>query len=135
MEGSDARRRNKQRSHHDERNKLLKKQSKSTPSATAAQEAREITSSLRRTKTMMQQELSRISNVSESINQDGITLNETKGQHMGMKGGIKSAGGSLNRLKLKEKEDEIIFWASVVFFYIAVLYVLWTRIRIPFLLW
>jgi hypothetical protein len=54
---------------------------------------------------------------------------------MGMKGGIKSAGGSLNRLKLKEKEDEIIFWASVVFFYIAVLYVLWTRIRIPFLLW
>jgi hypothetical protein len=113
----------------------LKKQSKSTPSATAAQEAREITSSLRRTKTMMQQELSRISNVSESINQDGITLNETKGQHMGMKGGIKSAGGSLNRLKLKEKEDEIIFWASVVFFYIAVLYVLWTRIRIPFLLW
>lgn len=54
---------------------------------------------------------------------------------MGMKGGIKGAKGSLNRLKLKEKEDEIIFWASILFFYFVVLYVLWTRIRIPFLLW
>lgn len=141
METTDIQRQSKHQSNNVNRKKLLKKRSsksksKSTsPSATAAQEAREITSSLRRTKTMMQQELSRISNVSESIDQDGIKLNQTKDQHMGMKGGIKGAKGSLNRLKLKEREDEIIFWASILFFYIVVLYVLWTRIRIPFLLW
>ena len=84
---------------------------------------------------MMQQELNRISNVSESINEDGKTLKATKDEHLGMKGGIQGAKGSFARLKLKEKEDEIIFWASVTFFYLVVLYVIWTRIRIPFLLW
>ena len=84
---------------------------------------------------MMQQELNRISHVSDSIQQDGTKLKETKETHMSMKGGIKGAKGSLSRLKLKEKEDEIIFWSSVVFFYLAVVYVLWTRIRIPFLMW
>ena len=141
MEATDIRRQTKHQLNNDNRNKLLTKRSSksksksASPSATAAQEAREITSSLRRTKIMMQQELNRISNVSESIVQDGIKLNHTKEQHIGMKGGIKGAKGSLNRLKLKEKEDEIIFWASIVFFYVVVLYVLWTRIRIPFLLW
>ncbi len=54
---------------------------------------------------------------------------------MGMKGGIQGAKGSFALLKLKEREDEIIFWSSVVFFFTVALYVLWTRIRIPFLLW
>ena len=121
------------------RNKLLpskkSKSKKKNQSSNAAQEAREITSSLRRTKNMMQQELNRISHVSDSIQQDGTKLKETKETHMSMKGGIKGAKGSLSRLKLKEKEDEIIFWSSVVFFYLAVVYVLWTRIRIPFLMW
>ena len=84
---------------------------------------------------MMQQELNRISNVSESIDNDGKVLKMTKDEHLGLKGGIKGAKGSLGRLKLKEKEDEIVFWASVGFFYAVVLYVLWTRIRIPFLMW
>ena len=126
------RRRNK--SHETKREKLLSG-SKQKESSTAAQEAKDITSSLRRTKIMMQQELNRISNVSESIDNDGKVLKMTKDEHLGLKGGIKGAKGSLGRLKLKEKEDEIVFWASVGFFYAVVLYVLWTRIRIPFLMW
>jgi len=101
----------------------------------AAQEARDITASLRRTKAMMQQELHRISHVSDAISQDGIKLRMTEEEHLSMKGGIRGAKGSLSRLKLKEKEEAIIFWASVVFFYMVALYVLWTRIRIPFILW
>lgn len=104
-------------------------------SATAAQEAQDLTSSLRRTKSMMQQELNRISNVSETIDNDGSMLERTKEDHFGMKGGIQGAKGSVARLKLQEKEDSIVFWASVLFFYSVVLYVLWTRIRIPFIMW
>ncbi|GFH57858.1 hypothetical protein CTEN210_14334 [Chaetoceros tenuissimus] len=129
----------KELQHEQNRSKLLpskkSKSKKKSQSSSAAQEAREITSSLRRTKNMMQQELNRITHVSDSIQQDGTKLKETKETHMSMKGGIKGAKGSLSRLKLKEKEDEIIFWSSVVFFYLVVMYVLWTRIRIPFLMW
>jgi hypothetical protein len=131
-------RRRRNTSHEKKRKDLMsnRKQKESTSdSASASQEAQDITASLSRTKTMMQQELNRISNVSESIDRDGSMLDKTKEEHFGMKGGIKGAKGSIARLKLKENEDTIVFWASVVFFYVVVLYVLWTRIRIPFLLW
>jgi hypothetical protein len=110
-----------------------KKDGKQEP--TAAQEARDITASLRRTKAMMQQELHRISHVSDTISQDGIKLKMTEEEHLSLRGGIRGAKGSLSKLKLKEKEEAIIFWASVVFFYMVALYVLWTRIRIPFFFW
>jgi Sec20. len=118
---------------HEENSRQRKKEEKG--GMTAAQEARDITASLRRTKAMMQQELHRVSHVSETISQDGIKLKMTEEEHLNMKGGIRGAKGSLSKLKLKEKEEAIIFWASVVFFYMVVLYVLWTRIRIPFFLW
>jgi hypothetical protein len=84
---------------------------------------------------MMHQELNRLNAVAETIDKDGKILNQTQDEHLGMKGGIQGAKGSLGKLKLKEKEDQIIFWSSVIFFYLVVLYVLWTRIRIPFVLW
>mmetsp|Transcript_6161 Transcript_6161/g.7102 ORF Transcript_6161/g.7102 Transcript_6161/m.7102 type:complete len:140 (+) Transcript_6161:247-666(+) len=136
----------RKRAHETNRSKLLhgsnpstsvrnRKHKKSSSSSTAAQEAKDITSSLSRTKAMMRQELERMSNVTESIQHDGKMLQQTKEEQMGMKGGIQGAKGSFALLKLKEREDEIIFWSSVVFFFIVALYVLWTRIRIPFLLW
>ena len=131
-------RRRKNKLHREKKTQLLngsKSKKKDAASSNAAQEARDITSSLRRTKTMMQQELDRMSNVTETIDRDGKTLQQTKDEHLDMKGGIKGAKGSFARLKLKDKEDDIIFWSSVVFFYMVVLYVLWTRIRIPFLMW
>jgi hypothetical protein len=103
--------------------------------SSAAQDAKLITHSLQRTKQMMHQELNRLNAVAETIDKDGKILNQTKDEHLGMKGGIRGAKGSLGKLKLKEREDQIIFWSSVIFFYLVVLYVLWTRIRIPFLLW
>lgn len=103
--------------------------------ASAAQDAILITKSLQRTRNMMHQELNRLQAVSETIDQDGRKINQTKDEHLGMKGGIQGAKGSLGRLKLKEREDQIIFWSSVVYFFAVVFYVLWTRIPIPFLSW
>jgi hypothetical protein len=107
----------------------------SVSKSSAAEDAKLITRSLQRTKNMMHQELNRLNAVSETIDKDGKILNQTKDEHLSMKGGIQGAKGSLGKLKLKEREDQIIFWSSVIFFYFVVLYVLWTRIRIPFLVW
>jgi hypothetical protein len=94
-----------------------------------------ITSSLMRTKQMMQSELQRVSDVSSTIQDDGKKIQNTQDQHKSMGHGVKGAKFALVWLKVKEKEDSIIFWSAVSFFFAVVLYVVWTRIRIPFLLW
>jgi hypothetical protein len=99
------------------------------------EESKAINLSLNRTKQMMRSELQRVSDVTSAIQDDGKRIQSIKGEHISMGDGVKGAKYALGWLKLKEKEDVIIFWSSVVFFYIVVLYVMWTRVRIPFLLW
>ncbi len=98
-------------------------------------EAKAKTSSLMRTKEMMKNELQRVSDVSSALQDDEKKLKDTRAEHERMGGGVKDARYALGWLKVKEKEDVIVFWSAVVFFYCVVLYVMWTRIRIPFLLW
>jgi len=38
-------------------------------------------------------------------------------------------------LKRQDVQEALVFWAALVFFYLSALYVFWTRMRIPFLLW
>ena len=83
----------------------------------------------------MQNELQRVSDVTTTIQDDGKKIKNTKDEHLSMGDGVKGARYALVWLKLKEKEDVIIFWSAVTFFYAVTLYVLWTRIRIPFLMW
>ena len=82
---------------------------------------------------MMKTELERVAHVSEAIDADGKTLQSTKDEHYGMKSTVKGAKGSLTMLQIQERKESIVFWSAVSFFYSVVLYVLWTRIRIPFL--
>ena len=84
---------------------------------------------------MMKTELERVAHVSDAIDADGKTLLNTKEEHYEMKGSVKGAKGSLTMLQIQERKESIVFWSAVGFFYTVVLYVLWTRIRIPFLLW
>jgi len=84
---------------------------------------------------MMKSELERVSNVHETIEFDGHKIRSTKVEHLGMKDTVIGAKGSLEMLKRQEREERVVFWSAVCFFYVVVLYVMWTRIRIPFLLW
>ena len=99
------------------------------------EQSKAIQSSLIRTKQMMQSELQRVSEVTTTIQDDGKKIKSTKDQHLSMEDGVKGARYTLLWLKVKEKEDSVIFWSAVTFFYLVVLYVMWTRVRIPFLLW
>jgi len=103
--------------------------------ASAAEEAKSITDSLLRTKSMMKQELERVSEVSQAIDSDGQILNEATTEHKGLDNVVKNARGVLGVLKRQDMQDSVVLWSAFTFFLISSLYVLWTRIRIPFLLW
>jgi hypothetical protein len=103
--------------------------------STAAEEARSIADSLQRTKAMMRQELERVSAVSQAIDRDGTLLREAKTEHMGLHSLVKGARRTLGVLKRQDMQEAVVLWGSVVVFYVVALYVLWTRIRIPFFLW
>lgn len=84
---------------------------------------------------MMRSELERVSHVHETIYFDGQKIQSTKREHMEMRDTVKGAKGSLTMLQIQEREEKIVFWSAVCFFYLVVAYVMWTRIRIPFILW
>jgi hypothetical protein len=107
---------------------------KKQPTSTA-DEARSITKSLRRTQALLSQELERVSHVSGAIDEDGKMLQKTKTHQHSMNDTVKGANSALRNLQLQQRKEHLILMTSVFFFFAVALYVLWTRIRIPFLLW
>mmetsp|Transcript_22862 Transcript_22862/g.32728 ORF Transcript_22862/g.32728 Transcript_22862/m.32728 type:complete len:144 (-) Transcript_22862:87-518(-) len=111
-----------------------KNKNKKQPSSTA-DEARSITKSLRRTQNLLSQELHRVAHVSEAIDADGKLLGDTKETHLVMNDTVKGANAALRNLELQKRKETLVLTGSMVFFFLVVAYVLWTRIRIPFILW
>mmetsp|Transcript_17130 Transcript_17130/g.23542 ORF Transcript_17130/g.23542 Transcript_17130/m.23542 type:complete len:162 (-) Transcript_17130:228-713(-) len=109
--------------------------SSSSASLSTAQEARNITESLRHTKNMMSQELERVSNLHTVIEEDDKHLSEAKDDHMDMGGAVKGARGALRKLGRQDVQEAVILRCAVFFFYSVAFYVFWSRVRIPFLLW
>mmetsp|Transcript_7699 Transcript_7699/g.16604 ORF Transcript_7699/g.16604 Transcript_7699/m.16604 type:complete len:129 (+) Transcript_7699:60-446(+) len=99
----------------------------------ATQQAQSVTTSLLRTKNMMQQELERVSSLNTTINDDGALLNSTKEEHIGMGGTMKGARGVLRKLGRQDVRDAVILRCAIIFYWMVVAYVLWSRIKVPFL--
>uniref|UniRef100_A0A7R9YW39 Sec20 C-terminal domain-containing protein n=1 Tax=Pseudictyota dubia TaxID=2749911 RepID=A0A7R9YW39_9STRA len=106
-----------------------------TSTETAAQEESDVTDSFLRINSMMKQGLDRVSAVSDAIDSDGNILKNAKEEQKGMTGVVKGARGTLWVLRAQEMRETVVLWCAVVFFYASALYVLWTRVKIPFLLW
>ena len=101
----------------------------------ATEEARSITQSLRRTQTLLAQELERVSHVTDVIDHDGQLLERTATHHHQLKHTVHDAGSALRMLKYQQRKAAIIWWTSIAVYSIVFLYVMWARIRIPFVLW
>ena len=99
----------------------------------ATQAAQSVTASLLHTKSMMEQELSRVSNLSSTIEEDGALLTNAKNEHVGLGGTMKGARGTLNKLKRQDVRDAFVLRLAIIFYWMVVAYVLSTRIKIPFL--
>lgn len=100
-----------------------------------AHEESDVTESYLRINSMMKQELERVSAVTNTIDSDGSMLRVAKEDQKGMTGTVKGARGTLWVLRAQEMRETIVLWCAVAFFYVSALYVLWTRVKIPFLLW
>eukprot|EP00551_Chaetoceros_affinis_P005057 CAMPEP_0203674224 /NCGR_PEP_ID=MMETSP0090-20130426/15351_1 /ASSEMBLY_ACC=CAM_ASM_001088 /TAXON_ID=426623 /ORGANISM="Chaetoceros affinis, Strain CCMP159" /LENGTH=119 /DNA_ID=CAMNT_0050540039 /DNA_START=53 /DNA_END=409 /DNA_ORIENTATION=- len=74
------------------------------------EETKAKTSSYMRTKEMMKNGLQRVSDVSSALKDDERKLKNTRAEHERMGGGVKDAKYALTWLKVKEKEDVIVFW-------------------------
>mmetsp|Transcript_7607 Transcript_7607/g.10142 ORF Transcript_7607/g.10142 Transcript_7607/m.10142 type:complete len:224 (-) Transcript_7607:86-757(-) len=101
---------------------------------TVIKEAQSITSSLQRTKVMMAQEVQRVTDVSQVLAEDGLSLHETLQEHTVISGNVKAARKKLNKYQQRQKMDRLIMYISTGFFLCVVLYVIFQRIRIPGLL-
>jgi hypothetical protein len=113
---------------------VARREQKNHPSSSSAtHQAQSVTTTLLRTKEMMQQELERVSTLNTTINDDGALLNDAKEEHVGMGGTMKGAKGALSKLGRQDVRDAIILRCALVFYWIVVVYVLWSRIKIPFL--
>jgi hypothetical protein len=114
-------------------NNARRDEQKNISSSSATHQAQSVTKTLLRTKDMMQQELERVSTLNTTINDDGALLHDAKEEHVGMGGTMKGAKGALGKLGRQDVRDAIVLRCALVFYWIVVVYVLWSRIKIPFL--
>lgn len=100
--------------------------------ATAA-EAAAIQQSLSRTQKLLQSELTRVSAVQNAIDDDEKLLRQTMHAHQTLN--VKAVKKALTELERAKQQENRVLAAAILFFWSAVLYVLWCRIliRIPFL--
>ena len=111
------------------------KEHSNSSSSSAAEDAKNITQSLLRTKSLLTQELDRVTALNQTIDEDTARLTETSSNHMFLGNVVSGAKNALRHLKSQDHRESVVLWSSVIFFYISALYVVWTRIRIPFFLW
>lgn len=81
----------------------------------------------------MSAELERVSNLNTTINDDGDLLKNAKEEHADMGGTMKGAKKVMGKLGRQDVRDAIVLRCACVFYWGAVVYVLWTRIKVPFL--
>ena len=96
-------------------------------------EAAAIQQSLSRTQKLLQSELARVAAVQNAIEYDEKLLRDTMHAHKTLN--VAGAKKALTELERAEQKERRVLAASVLFFWSAVLYVMWCRIliRIPFL--
>lgn len=82
---------------------------------------------------MMAQELDRVSTLNTTINDDGALLSDAKTEHAGMGGTMKGARSVMKKLGRQDVRDAIVLRCAIIFYWVVVVYVLWSRIKVPFL--
>lgn len=97
--------------------------------AAALSKARDVTSTLRRTRQLMANEMSRVANVSDMLAGDHKTMGDTLNEHKLYSGDVRQSGAHLSKLKRRNLTDKIVIGFGVVLFACVVIYILWRRLR------
>lgn len=105
--------------------RVAKKSNSST-----ASEAQAIQKSLMRTQDLLKNELNRVSQLGNAIEEDGKVLQDTMDHHKSLN--TKTAQKALTALERAKRQEQRMLIISVSFFFLVAFYVTWSRVLIKF---
>jgi hypothetical protein len=121
--------RDDERNHHRQLmagRRRTKTSSSSSSSTSTISEAQSIQKSLQRTHGLLQNELQRVAHVTSAIRHDGELLEQTMHHHKSLH--TKQAQHALTGLQRAQRREQYILLASVAWFALVALYVVWSRV-------
>lgn len=126
LSGGETRKMNR----HENRNRqdLFKKKTKQKSST--ASEAKKIQKSLLKTQHLLKNELNRVSNITNAIEEDGIILQQSMDHHKSLN--TKNAQQALTALQRAQAHEQRILNTSIFVFVTVVFYIMWSRVLIKF---
>ena len=105
-------------------------------SADVVQEAKQITSCLRRIRGQVEADIRQLDEASRTLNHEGALITETLDEHAyKLKGALYSTKRRLNAIKTSEYWERWSLIGSLIFFTIVVLFIVCRRTRIFQLIW
>lgn len=105
------------------------RQAKKSASTTAS-EAQSIQRSLMRTQGLLKNELQRVSQLGNVIEEDEHVLRRTMDDHKSLN--TRNAQKALTALERAQRQEQQILMMSMSFFFLVVFYVMWSRVLIKF---
>jgi uncharacterized membrane protein YjjP (DUF1212 family) len=99
-------------------------------SNSTASEAQSIQKSLMRTQSLLKNELHRVSNISNAIEEDEDVLRQTMDHHKSLN--TKQAKKALTALQRAQQQEQRVLYAAIVFFCSVAFYVVWSRVLSKF---
>jgi hypothetical protein len=102
----------------------------SSSSRSTASEAQSIQKSLMRTQNLLKNELHRVSNISNAIEEDENVLRQTMDHHKSLN--TKQAKKALTALQRAQQQEQRTLYASIAFFCVVAFYVMWSRVLLKF---
>lgn len=117
-------------SHNLHRSKARNRKSSSGGSSTTASEAQKIQKSLLKTQQLLKNELNRVSNITNVIEEDGNILQQTMDEHKSLN--TKKAQKALTSLERAQQHEQRLIYLSILFFGVTVFYIMWVRVFVKF---
>ena len=93
-----------------------------------ASEAQKIQKSLLKTKHLLQNELHRVTNITNVIEEDGHILEKTMDEHKSLN--TKKAQSALTSLERAQQHEQRVLNGSILIFILTVFYIIWCRVLI-----
>ena len=93
-----------------------------------ASEAQKIQKSLLKTKHLLQNELHRVTNITNVIEEDGHILEKTMDEHKSLN--TKKAQSALTSLERAQQHEQRVLNGSILIFILTVVYIIWCRVLI-----
>ena len=105
-----------------------RKNSRSNSNNNTASEAQKIQKSLLKTKQLLQNELHRVTNITNVIEEDGHILEKTMDEHKSLN--TKKAQSALTSLERAQQHEQRVLNGSILIFILTVSYIIWCRVLI-----